>query len=220
MDRFNLTSILLNLPTLFIALTVHEFSHALVSDRLGDPTPRSLGRLSLNPLRHLDPVGAIFLLLFRFGWAKPVPINPSYYKKVKSGTSLVSVAGPVSNLILAFIGLFILRFSVEFLYQNQIYILIFLIQFIMVNITLAVFNLLPFSPLDGSKIYISLLPDRIYFKILQYERYGFIAIMLLLVTGLLDRPIGFLSRAVLSGFGSVAFAGNPELWSAVYGLLY
>lgn len=220
MDRFNLINILLTLPTLFIALTVHEYSHALVSDRLGDPTPRSYGRLSLNPLRHLDPVGSIFLLLFRFGWAKPVPINPAYYKKIKAGTSLVSLAGPLSNLILAFVGLIILRFSVELLYQHQIYILILLIQFIMINITLAVFNMLPFSPLDGSKIYISLLPDRIYYKILQYERYGFIVIVLLLVTGLLNRPIGVLSKLVVSGLGAVAFAGDAELWSAVYGLLY
>lgn len=154
MRNFFGPEMLLRIPALLIAITFHEFAHARVSYSLGDPTPKQTGRLSLNPLAHLDPVGLLMLWIFRFGWAKPVQINPYYYKDPKKGVLLVSLAGPLSNLVLAFFTLIFLKldfitssFAVNFVYILFVY-----------NLGLAVFNLIPVPPLDGSKILVNLLP--------------------------------------------------------------
>ncbi len=159
---------------LIIALTFHEFCHAFVADRLGDPTPRSYGRVSLNPLRHLDPIGTLMLLVFHFGWGKPVPIDP--YNLSKKDEILVSVAGPGSNLLLAVIASLIIRFlPVD---QNIAYVIF---QFIYINLILAVFNLIPIPPLDGSKLFLNLLPeDRSIQWQEAFDRYGFIILIVLL----------------------------------------
>lgn len=136
---------------LIIAITVHEFSHALVADRLGDPTPRSLGRLSLNPLRHLDLIGTLMLIIAHFGWGKPVPIDPYNFHSPRRDELLVSLAGPGSNLFLAGIA-GILNLFLPFFLTPILYI------FALINISLALFNLLPLPPLDGSKIFLNLLP--------------------------------------------------------------
>lgn len=137
---------------LIVALTVHEFAHALVADKLGDPTPRSQGRLSLNPLRHLDPIGTLMLFLVSFGWGKPVQIDPYNFKNPRRDELLVALAGPVSNLILA--SFFALLHHLLGLNQIVFYVLI------AYNLTLALFNLLPIYPLDGSKILLNLIhPD-------------------------------------------------------------
>ncbi|HPD44655.1 MAG TPA: site-2 protease family protein [Candidatus Woesebacteria bacterium] len=135
---------------LIIAITIHEFSHAYVADHLGDPTPRSAGRLSLNPLAHLDPLGTLMLFLAGFGWGKPVPIDPYNFRHPRRDSALVSVAGPVSNLIFAVL----ITLIAKFFYIPLFGILIF------INISLAVFNLLPFHPLDGSHIFPDLFPGR------------------------------------------------------------
>lgn len=159
---------------LIIALTIHEFAHAFVADRFGDPTPRSYGRVSLNPLRHLDPVGTLMLLIFHFGWGKPVPIDP--YNLSKKETTYVALAGPGSNLLLAVIFALIIRF----LPLNQAITAIFF-QFIYLNLVLAVFNFIPIPPLDGSKLLLNLLPEDQALEWEQaFDRYGFIILLALL----------------------------------------
>ena len=198
-----LISVLLSLPIVFLALSVHETAHGYVAYKLGDPTARNLGRLTLNPIKHIDPIGFICMLLCGYGWAKPVPVNTRYFKKPKRDMALTGLAGPLSNLILAII--FALLYRVEYmafdlfpptteLMVNIYYFLeIFLILGINLNITLAVFNLIPCPPFDGSRIFLVFLPTNLYFKIMKYEQYIYIALMIALVFGLLDGPIDFVS---------------------------
>ncbi len=163
-----------------IALTVHEYCHGYASYRLGDPTARALGRLTLNPIKHIDPIGALCMLFFRFGWAKPVPIDARYFKKPKRDFAIVALAGPVSNLILAIFGGFLytlfiylfrsVSFENAFLFELASNFISFLMIFHIVNLGLAIFNLIPVPPLDGSRILNAILPDRIYFKIMAHER--------------------------------------------------
>jgi Zn-dependent protease len=160
---------------LVIAITIHEYSHALAADRLGDPTPRSLGRLSLNPLRHLDPLGTLMIFVLRFGWGKPVPIDAYNLKNPRRDELIIALAGPVSNLILATI----FSLLANFIPQNFI-LLSFVFTLIQINIILAVFNLLPIPPLDGSKIFLNLLPVDTSIKWQEaFDRFG---IIILLVT--------------------------------------
>lgn len=168
---------LLMIPVLLISLTVHEFSHGYVAYKLGDPTAKSQGRLTLNPLKHLDPVGTIMMIIAKIGWARPVPINPNYFRDRKKGTMLVSIAGPLSNLLMAFIGVFLFEITYIIAYRNIVagdafvlYLMNFLGLFFSVNINLAIFNLLPVPPLDGSKILSGVLPAEKYFHYMQYER--------------------------------------------------
>lgn len=175
---------------ILISLSFHEFSHAFISYRLGDPTAKYQGRLTLNPVRHLDPLGTIMMVASMIGgagigWAKPVPINPMYYKNRKTGTMLVSVAGPLSNLLLSFVFIFPMlfinsRFDINALDSSDINIIIFTVSrmFVLTNISLAVFNLLPVPPLDGSKILSGILPTKQYYKFMQYENYIGIAFIL------------------------------------------
>jgi len=174
---------------LIISITIHEFCHALTADRLGDPTPRSFGRLTLNPLAHADPVGTILLpLLSAFtgiptiGWAKPVPIDPYNLKNPKRDEILISLAGPAGNILLAILCSLV---SKIFGIQN---ILLYLL--ILINVSLAVFNLLPIPPLDGSKIFLNLLPQE---KSLQwqetFDRYGFILLIILVFLPIGGTPI-------------------------------
>ena len=195
--------LLLSLPMILFALSLHETAHGYIAARLGDPTARSLGRLTLNPIKHIDPIGFICMVLCGYGWAKPVPVNTRYFKKPKRDMALTGLAGPLSNLILAII--FALLYRVEYmafdlfpptteLMVNIYYFLeIFLILGINLNITLAVFNLIPCPPFDGSRIFLVFLPTNIYFKIMKYEQYIYIALMIALVFGLLDGPIDFVS---------------------------
>lgn len=150
----NPTSFIISAISLIIAITIHEFAHAFVADRLGDPTPRSQNRLTLNPLKHLDPLGTLMLIFFRFGWGKPVQIDPYNLRHPRRDELLISLAGPVSNLILASI----LALSIRIIPQNDISLAI-IVSTIQFNIILAVFNLLPIPPLDGSKILINALPQ-------------------------------------------------------------
>jgi len=173
---------LLRIPALLIAITFHEYAHARISDAMGDPTPRWTGRLSLNPMAHLDPVGLLMLWIFRFGWAKPVQINPSYYKNPKKGILLVSLAGPLSNLLLAFITLLLIK--VGLFYGGILY--TFFQTLFVYNLVLAVFNLIPIPPLDGSKILTSLLPGRQSYAFSQIEPYGPFILIILVYFGFLN----------------------------------
>jgi Zn-dependent protease len=172
----NIISLIISAVALIIAITIHEFSHALVADKLGDPTPRSLGRLSLNPLRHLDLIGTIMLFLVHFGWGKPVPIDPYNLKNPKRDEMLISIAGPASNLILAALLSLIIRFIP--LNDLAVFLIYTIIQ---LNVLLAVFNLIPIPPLDGSKIFLNLLPDNISTKWQEaFNQYGFIILIIFL----------------------------------------
>ena len=175
-----------------IALVLHEMAHAYTSYWLGDPTPKHEGRLSPNPLKHLDPIGAICLFLFHFGWAKPVAINSRYYKNYKVGTCLVSLAGPAMNFILAAIGTIALNFVYYGAFGQ------FLQYFIMINVGLMTFNLIPLPPLDGSKILATFLPDNVYDQFMSIQRYSMLILMIILSTGVLNPLLTAMRNLVMS----------------------
>ncbi|MBW4828789.1 MAG: site-2 protease family protein [Clostridiaceae bacterium] len=177
---------LISLPGLLIAIIFHELAHGYTAYKLGDPTAKESGRLTVNPLKHIDVVGFLFMLIFRFGWAKPVPINPSYFKNRKRDTILVSLAGPLTNFIIAIISALII--SANFI-ENAIIIDILVIT-LWYNIMLGVFNLLPFPPLDGSKIIASILPEKWEYKFYKYERYFYLILVFLIISDTIDKILG------------------------------
>ena len=189
-------SLLISVVSRLIAITGHEVAHGFVSDKLGDPTPRREGRLSFNPLAHLDITGTILMLLTGFGWAKPVAIDPRYYKDSKKGMALVAVAGPLSNLIMAFLGLlvyaifFIINVKTGALNTLTGFFKTFSMQFAYTNLCFMIFNLIPIPPLDGSRILGMFLSNRTYYNLMRYERYSMYIIMALSLTGAFSRIIG------------------------------
>ena len=191
----NLQNILIGVPTTLLALTVHEFAHGWVSSKLGDPTPRYQGRLTLNPMAHLDLMGTLLMILTGFGWAKPVAINPNYYKDRTKGMALVAAAGPIANFLLAFAGMLVGYLLVVLFAKlgaggavEVTYDIMFL--FAWRNLCFMVFNLIPLPPLDGFKVAGMFMPGRIYYKILQYEQYVIYLIMLLSLVGVFNSIIG------------------------------
>ena len=211
--------ILLSLPIVLLALSLHETAHGFMALRLGDPTARNMGRLTLNPAKHLNPIGFVCMLLTGFGWANPVPINSRYFKKPRRDIALTGLAGPVSNVLLAFLFLLALRFlgygylatlmPKTAMQAKLIYFtVIFLYYGVSLNITLAVFNLLPVPPLDGSRIFYVFLPPRLYVKVMQYEQVISLAIMALLLLGPLSHLISLLTNVIIKGmFALVGMSG-------------
>lgn len=188
-------------PAALIAITLHEYAHGYVSYKLGDPTPAQTGRLSLNPMAHLDLMGTLCLILFKFGWAKPVQVNPYYYKNKKSGMVLVGIAGPAMNFLIALICAIVMSIIIKVTRGNTVSASIYaLFKFInisyILNIGLGVFNLIPFPPLDGAKIVGGLLPENLYFKWMKYEKYGQLVVFGLLALGFLDMPLGIMRSVV------------------------
>lgn len=191
---------------MFCILPVHEFAHALVATKLGDQTARLSGRLTLNPLAHLDLFGALMMLIAGFGYAKPVPVNMNNFKnkKRKLYMALTALAGPVSNLIMAFV--FSIFYCAVFKFGSPTNgsiaeaIVLFFLYVAQINVSLAVFNLIPVPPLDGSRILTSILPDRYYYKIMKYERYIVYAVLALVLFGALDKPISFATTSVMKLF--------------------
>lgn len=204
-----ITIILSILLTIFLIMPIHEWAHGFVAYKLGDKTAKYSGRLTLNPLNHIDPLGAAAMIFFRFGWAKPVPVDQRNFKNPKMGMAIVALAGPLSNLIAALIGAISLNILFYFgmtLIPSVVFsfILMFLYSFISINIGLAVFNLIPLPPLDGSKILGAFLPDKLLYKYYQNQRYIMIAVFILLFTGILSVPLMFLQNKVLDGIMWIA----------------
>lgn len=204
MDKRTLLVWLLRALVMLVAIPVHEAAHALVSAKLGDTTAKDRGRLTLNPMAHFDLLGALCMIFTGIGWAKPVPTYASRFKNPKGGMALTAAAGPVANLLVAFVS--VLLYKMVLLYKILYYtlpasaainfLLLFLEYMASINTMLAVFNLLPVPPFDGSRIVTVFLPQRTYFKLMQYERYIFIAVFLLLFLGFLDGPLYLLNNAV------------------------
>ncbi len=168
----------LRAAAVLICIMVHEVSHGAAALWLGDPTAKSQHRLSLNPLRHLDPLGMLMMLFLGFGWAKPVPVDMRYFKHPKSGMALTALAGPASNFVLAFLMLFVSGLLLQLQLTSFLAQLIsFLLQVAILSIGLGIFNLIPFPPLDGFKIISAFLPDRIYYTVMGYERYGILVLI-------------------------------------------
>ena len=192
MFDFSLMSIIGGLPGLLIALVVHEYAHARVADAMGDFTPRMMGRLTLNPKAHIDPIGLVMLLIAHFGWAKPVMYNARNFKDWKKGELLVALAGPASNLVVAFLSLIALALLFKMgIFSDGVRLVLSLM--VLYNINFAIFNMLPLPPLDGSKVVAVLLPNRAYRTLMRYERYG---MLLLLALSLLGVFGGFISGVI------------------------
>ncbi len=188
----------------FCTMPVHEYAHALVATKLGDDTAKRNGRLTLNPMAHIDVIGALMILLVGFGYAKAVPVNPRNFKNPKTGMALTAAAGPLANLIMS--AMFILLSNLAFIvYCNTNDSIVAQVTFMfffyaaMINVNLAVFNLIPIPPLDGSRIIGIFIPNKVYYKIMQYERYIIIAVFLMIMFGLLDRPLSWASDKVMNG---------------------
>ncbi|MBP3315648.1 MAG: site-2 protease family protein [Clostridia bacterium] len=198
--------VLLAIPIILLTLSVHETAHGYVANKLGDPTAKSLGRLTLNPFKHFDTLGFLMMMLVGYGWAKPVPINTRYFKNPKRDMAICAAAGPISNLLMAilFAGLykvFFLAISTVTISSMMMYNVIRLTSMffslgVSINVTLAIFNLIPIPPFDGSRIALAFLPSHVYFKIQRYERYIFIVFFVLLLTGILDPVLYFLRSKV------------------------
>lgn len=181
LDFGSLWDMLLRLAAVLLCLTVHETCHGLAAYALGDPTARQAHRLSLNPLRHIDWFGLLMMFLAGFGWAKPVPVNPNYFKKPKQGMALTALAGPMSNFLLALIMLLAARIfcDVAAYSETNQRILDFILMVAILSIGLGLFNLVPIPPLDGSKVLFAVLPDRAYDQLMRYERYGMLVLFAL-----------------------------------------
>ncbi len=171
-DPYELVMLLFRIPIILIALSIHEASHGFAAYKCGDPTARNLGRLTLNPIRHLDPIGTVCMLLFGIGWAKPVPVNTRYFKNPRNGMAITACAGPLSNVIMSFLGIILFSLIACLINPESTVLLLigfFFYYFHLVNLMLGLFNLIPIPPLDGSRIAFIFLPDKIYFGIMKYE---------------------------------------------------
>ena len=203
-----------------ICLTFHELSHGAMAYRLGDPTAKNAGRLTLNPIRHIDPLGLILMITAHVGWAKPVPVDPRYFQKPKAGMARTALAGPVSNFLLAWVFLLLGRGMLQLFpffapvwpdwaTWGMFYLIQFLVNAAVLSVGLGIFNLFPIPPLDGSKVLFAVLPDRAYNTLLRYERFGMFLMLAAVWLGWLDRPLTFLIAHVVNFLGAISFWPYP-----------
>ncbi len=193
----------IQIPPLLLALTLHEYAHGYVAYRFGDPTAKNAGRLTLNPLSHLDPMGTLAFIVIKIGWAKPVPVNPAYFRNPRKDMLWVALAGPASNLLLAIVSAVLLRTIIALagviplspaLQAIVVPFSWMLVASVWINLVLCVFNFLPIPPLDGSRILAGLLPADIARSYASYEKYGFILVLILAFSGVLSRIISPIIR--------------------------
>ena len=214
LDWDGMLSFAMKIIAVLICIIVHEVSHGLAAYWLGDPTAKKSRRLSLNPIQHIDPFGFLMMIVAGFGWAKPVPVDARYFKKPKSGMAITAFAGPFSNFVMAFLTAMLFQAVVGMItVQGNRTILLHLTKFLgmilVLNIGLGLFNLIPFPPLDGSKILGIILPERLYFTLMRYERYGMFLLVAILWFGILDVPL-FVAREKMLHFflNSTTFIQN------------
>ena len=243
----DLFMILLSLPVMLMALSVHEFAHGYAAYKLGDPTARSLGRITLNPVKHFDLFGFLSMLVFHIGWAKPVPVNARYFKNPRRDFAIVGAAGPLSNLCLAVIHLLILRLFMIFTvnaYRDEAYgflnavatrqefvgsfgftvvaLVVYLLYMgIAMNVILAIFNLIPVPPFDGSRIFYAFLPPKWYFGVMKYERYIMLGCIVLffLMSNMGINPLARFENWVINGLFTVTGMGSGTLELEVFNAL-
>ena len=209
MFNFDWEGILVTVIAVVSAMSIHEMAHALVSYWLGDPTAKSQGRLSLNPFRHIDWLGVLCLLLFHFGWAKPVPVDASYYKDRKTGIIWTSFAGPVANFLLAFLCVLIYMGLIRWVPSFAIsdagsFLLVVLATSAGMNIGFGLFNLIPVPPLDGSKVLFSFLPDDHYYRFIEGSPFFMLILIVLIYLGILSGPLSMLQSNIMEFFVNVS----------------
>lgn len=208
-DFSYLLSILLSVIPSLLCITLHELSHGLVAYRLGDPTAKNAGRLTLNPLKHLDPVGLLMLVVFHVGYAKPVPVNMYRFKNPKRGMAVTALAGPLSNVVIAVVFLFLYGLAAAPLGGSAAgkYLLRMLNLTATISLGYAIFNMLPIPPLDGSKVLLAVLSDEGYQRLMRYERYGSLLLLALVWGGILGRPLSAAIGAVYELLFPIAQGG-------------
>ncbi len=213
MTQYDVLTYGTRLIILFMCIPVHEFAHAWAATKLGDETPGYQGRLTLNPLAHLDPIGSIGILFVGFGWGKPVQVNPLRFKWYRKGMALTAAAGPISNLIMALLAMIVYKIlnavSLTSASEALMWGVFILYYFVLINIGLAVFNLLPIYPLDGQKIISYFAPAKVNAFMEQYQNYISIAFLILIFTDLLDKPLGYLQDFAFTLMDKLTFWVDP-----------
>lgn len=201
MDWWGLITLLVSAVAALLCITFHELSHGLAAYRLGDPTAKNAGRLTLNPIKHIDPIGLLMMVVARVGWAKPVPVDMRYFKRPKRDMAITALAGPVSNFIMALAALALssLIYHLTAMGTGWLVCLCLLSNLAVLSVGLGLFNLIPIPPLDGAKVLFSVLPDRGYLTILRYERYVMIALFFLVMSGAVQGPLSQMIVWVLRG---------------------
>lgn len=207
-----LGSLISRVLAVFLCLTVHETCHGLAAYALGDPTAKRQHRLSFNPLRHIDWLGFASMLIVGFGWAKPVPVDMRYFKRPKQGMAITALAGPVANFLTALGAVALTSVVWHFAPINKVSLLVlcFLANMALLGVGMGLFNLIPISPLDGSKILFAFLPDKTYYTILKYEKYVMGLLIILVLLGVFNKPLSFLMVQCLRGL--CALTGMPLEW--------
>lgn len=203
MFDFNIMSLVAGLPGLLLALVLHEYAHARVAVAMGDFTPKLTGRLTLNPVAHIDPIGLIMLLVAHFGWAKPVMVNPRNFRDMRKGNILVALAGPAANFVTAFVAMFLMILMYRLNFDMSIGVKTVLSMIVLFNVNFGIFNLIPLPPLDGSKILLEFLPREYAYKYMGIERYSFIILIVMMMTPILGGILIPLSQLILGLFETV-----------------